>query len=89
MDPLQDLFQKVKGTHDPAAGGANELLIQLVRRGRKGFRFVSLDSARCNSNVALLLDMELAVWEQEEFLGVPIGGKLRLSPSVEQTLIKS
>lgn len=86
MDPLQLILSQVKGTRDPAAGSANELLIQLVRRGHKGYPFSSESHARCHGNVALLLDMEIAVCEPRKIMGVPVGVKIHLHPSVEQTL---
>jgi hypothetical protein len=81
---LQDIFDRVRDTHDPASGTANELLVQLTKRGDRGFRFRSLKEARCHCNVALLLDLQIAVWEEGE---ARKGGIVRLSDSAKRTLM--
>ena len=86
---LKELFERIRKTRDPAVGSANELLIQLSRRGEKGFRFRSESQARNNSNVDLLLNMEIAVWEGAEIMGVGIGGKVRLNPRVAKLINKA
>jgi hypothetical protein len=78
---LQNAFDRVKGTHNPAARSANELLVQLAKRGDRGFRFRSLQEARRHCDVALLLDLEIAIWKETKR-----GGILRLSESVKRTL---
>jgi len=85
---LQELFERIRKTMDPASGSANELMIQLRRRGEKGFRFRSESQARSNANVELLLKMGIAVWEEIEIGGVKRGGKIRINPRVEKTLSK-
>lgn len=81
LNQLQSIFDRVKGTHDPAAGSANELLVQLKKRGDRGFHFRSEREARCNCNVALLLDLGIASWRETRK-----GGILRLSDSAKRTL---
>lgn len=88
-NPLQNLFNMVRRTHDPAAGSANELLVQLVRRGDRGFRFRSEKEARCHRNVDLLLNLQLTVWvETKPILGRKTGGIVRLSESAKHTLTR-
>jgi len=82
---LQDLFQQVRKTADPAAGLANEFLAQLVKRGERGFRFRSLEEARCHKDVALLLDLGIATGEEVQAPGQK-AIVVRLSASARRTL---
>jgi len=79
---LQGTFDCIKGTCDPAAGLASALLVKLVKRGNRGFRFHSEKQARCHKDVALLLDLGLAAWEENKQRK---GGVVRLSESVQRT----
>lgn len=85
QNALRELFDRIRKTMDPAAGSANELLIQLNRRGEKGFRFRSEEQARANANVDLLLNMGIAVWEEIGIAGIEVGGKIRINPRVAKT----
>lgn len=83
---LQGLFGRVRKTHDPAAGSANETLIRLVKRGDRGFRFRSEEEARCNADFNLLLNMGLAVWKDTTISGIPMGGVVCWSEGTKRTL---
>ncbi len=86
---LQEVFESIRSTSDPAAGSANEFLVQLAKRGDRGFRFRSEKEARCHCNVALLLDLQIAVWEETKpILGRETGGIVRWSESVKRTLTR-